>query len=137
MRGNRSIRARALLLAPVAAVGLALAACTPPPTPTPTPWLGAGCIDSSVAGVPDFNFNGIANAAGNATSHAVGGVVSEDGTCSGPVDDTGTIVRAVDSSAAIARCDAAGVTVTNPARLVDFGYEAPVDAWTCVDAPTS
>lgn len=129
-------RARLLLLAPVAVIGLAVVSCAPTPKP-PTPWLAAGCIDSSIPGVPDFNFNGFANQADNANSHAVGGVVSDDGTCSGPVDDTGTIVRAADSAAAVTACDDAGQPVTNPARLVDFGYEAPVDAWTCVDAPAA
>lgn len=134
MKTIASKRARVMLIAPLVVAGFALAACTTPPTTTPpTPWLEAGCIDSSVPGVPDFNFNGQANEADNATSHATGGVVSEDGSCSGAVDDTGTIIRASDSAGAVTACDAVGITVTDPARLVDFGYEAPIDAWTCID----
>ncbi len=131
-------RTRMLLVGSVAVLGLGAAACTAPPATTPpTPWLDAGCIDSSVPGVPDFNFNGQANEADNATSHGVGGVTSEDGTCSGPVESSGSIVRAANSAAAVVVCDDIGVSVTNPARLTDFGYAAPGDAWTCVDVPAA
>lgn len=130
-------RARAWLLVPVALAAVMLAACTPPPTPTDptTPWLEPGCLDSSLPGIPDFEFNGIANELENGIGFEVDGMLSEDGTCTGEPVQPGTIVRAADSAGAVAICGGLGVTVTNPARLVDFGYDAPIDAWTCLDVP--
>jgi len=130
--------ARTLLVLPVALAAVALAACAPPPTPAPDPstrWFEAGCVDSTLPGVPDFAFTGIANQLGNAVAFEVGGVLSEDGTCTGDEVESGVIVRAADAAGAVAVCDSLGVVVTNPTRLVDFGYDAPIDAWTCLDAP--
>jgi len=130
---------RSWLLIPVVLAAAALAACAPPPTPPSdptTPWFEPGCIDSSIPGIPDFEFSGIANEVGNGIGFEVEGMLSEDGTCTGEPAQPGTIVRAADQAGAIAICDELGITVTNPARLVDFGYSAPVDAWTCLDAPS-
>ena len=129
---------RMWLLLPMALAAAALAACAPPPTPNPdptTPWLAPGCIDSSVPGVPDFEFSGTANELGNGIAFEVEGALSEDGTCTGDPTDSGVIVRAANAAGAVAVCGDLGIVVTNPARLVDFGYDAPVDAWTCLDVP--
>ena len=132
--------ARRVLLAAMAIAAVAFAACSTPPAPDPTtPWLPAGCIDSSTPGVPDINFSGVADVANNATAYQLTeeGAFSDDGTCTpGIAEMKGTIVRAADSAGAIDACDAAGVAgLTDPARLVDYGYAAPVDAWTCIDNP--
>lgn len=130
-------RTRAWMLVPVALAAVMLAACTPPPTPSDpnTPWLEPGCIDSSIPGVPDFEFSGVADELENGTAFEVEGSLSEDGTCTGTPTESGVIVRAADQSGAIAVCGGLGISVTNPARLVDFGYDAPIDAWTCLDVP--
>ena len=128
---------RTWLLLPVLLAAGALAACAPPPTPADptTPWFEPGCVDSSIPGIPDFRFSGVANEVGNGIGFEVEGMLSEDGTCTGEESTPGTIVRAATQAGAIAACADLEITVTNPARLVDFGYEAPIDAWTCLDVP--
>lgn len=115
--------------------GMTLAACgTEPPSDPSTPWMAAGCKDSPTAGVPDFRFNGIANSLNNSTAFDTGGgVLSEDGTCTGTAIYPGTVVRGADQAAAVAACATLGITVTTPAHLVDSGYNVPIDAWTCID----
>ncbi len=119
----------------------ALSACTTDPPATPedpsTRWLAAGCVDSAVPGVPDFRFSGVANVASNAHGFATGSdpALSEDGTCSGTPTDYSSVVRAVDSAGAAAVCADLDLPVTNPPRLIDFGYNTPIDAWACVEAP--
>jgi hypothetical protein len=127
-----------LLIVTAAVAALALGACAPDPGPSgpaPTPWLAAGCIDSTVPDVPDFSFSGIANQANNATGHDTGDGLSSDGTCTGTPSDPNAVVRAADLSAAVTACAVVGSTVVNPPRLVDFGYQVPVDAWACIEAP--
>ncbi len=132
---NRRFGVRRLVALGVAASALALGACTPPPAePDPvTPWLAPGCYDSSLDDGPvipgDFVFSGIANVAGNGIGYA-----STDGTCSGdPLDETFAVVRAADGTEAVQICDDLGLPVANAARLVDFGFPVPIDAWTCLD----
>ncbi len=139
-RARGTARTRLVLAIVLATAGLAMAACTEDPPPDPgdptTPWLAAGCIDSVVSGVPDFYFNGVANAASNAHGFATGGdpALSEDGTCTGTPTEYNSIVRAGDAAAAIAACDDLGASVTSPPRLIDFGYNVPIDAWACIDS---
>ncbi len=134
-------RTRGLALFGLAVAALAVSACAPPPTPPDpvTPWLERGCIDSSIDEgdlvPPDWEFNGVANELNNAVSFAVGDVFSSDGTCTGEEAEPGTIVRANDQAGAIAICDDLGVPVANPPRLIDFGYDVPIDAWACVEGP--
>lgn len=122
------------------AVGAALSACAPDAPGDPsTRWLAAGCIDSAVPGVPDFRFSGVADAADNASGFAVDeGVpptLSEDGTCTGTPTDYNSIVRATDLAGAVSVCAGLDRPVVNPPRLIDFGYDVPIDAWACVEAP--
>jgi hypothetical protein len=140
-RGRTALRR--VILGATAFATLGLAACTTPPTPTPDPstrWLPKGCVDSSVPGVPDIDFSGVANVVNNATAHQLNeeGAFSEDGTCTkGIAEEKGTIVRAADSAAAAQICTDLGVAgIDDPARLVDYGYDAPIDAWTCINNPT-
>ncbi len=133
--------ARRVLLAATAIAAFALSACTTPPAPTDpsTRWLPAGCVDSSVPGVPDIDFTGVANVLNNASAYQLTpeGAFSEDGSCTtGIAVEKGTIVRASDSAAAAQICTDLGVAdITDPARLVDYGYDAPIDAWTCINNP--
>ena len=141
MTSTRSRPTRAVVLVALLAAAAALSACTedpPPPGDPSTPWLAAGCVDSVVPGVPDFRFSGVANAASNAHGFATGSdpALSEDGTCTGTPTDYSSVVRSADAAGAVAVCDDLGLTVTNPPRLVDFGYEVPIDAWACIDAPS-
>jgi hypothetical protein len=139
IKGRRRARAALVAMTAFAAVGLAACVDNPPAQNPGTPWLAAGCIDSSVPGVPDFLFNGFANVANNATAFQLTeeGAFSEDGTCTpGIATMSGTIIRAADSAEAIEVCDSLGSPVTDPARLVDYGYAAPIDAWTCLDNQT-
>lgn len=122
------------------AIGAALSACAPnSPGDPSTKWLAAGCIDSSVPGVPDFRFTGVANTASNAfgfaTDEAIPPTLSEDGTCTGTPTDYSSVVRAADAAAAATDCAGLGLPVVNPPRLVDFGYDTPIDAWACIEAP--
>ena len=120
---------------PLVLSALALAAaCTPPPEPDPsTPWMGAGCIDSDVPGVPDFRFSGVANVSGNAIAYLNEGTYVDDGSCQGAETEAGTIVRASTEAGAIAACADAGITVVDPGNLAEHGYAAPADAWACVN----
>ena len=125
----------------LAVAGLGMAACTEEPPSTPgdptTPWLAAGCLDSAVPGVPDFQFTGVANAANNAYGFATGGIpeLSEDGTCTGTPTQHNSIVRSPDAAGAVTICGDLGLPVTNPPRLIDWGYDVPLDAWACIEAP--
>lgn len=131
-------RTRALVVLSVAALTMA-AACVPPPAPEPdpvTPWLEPGCIDSTQPGVPDFTFSGLANVLNNAVAYLdEEGQYSEDGSCQGVTTESGTIVRANTQADAATVCANLGVPVAEPPRLVDHGYAAPIDAWTCVGEP--
>jgi hypothetical protein len=139
MRQHRRMVRRLAALG-VAAGALALGACsaptpgTPPPTSDPsTPWLAPGCIDSSLDEGPiipgDFQFSGVANVLGNGV-----GFTSTDGTCSGePLDEVFAVVRAANGDEAVQICEDLGLPVENAARLVDFGFAVPIDAWTCLD----
>lgn len=139
-RRSRTSRAAVMLVA-LMAVGGVLSACGPDVPSTPgdpsTPWLAAGCLSSAAPGVPDFRFNGIANAADNAHGLEVGGVLSEDGTCTGTPTDYNSVVRAVDAAGAVAICASLDRPVVDPPRLIDFGYNVPIDAWACIDAPAA
>lgn len=85
-------------------------------------------------GVPDVNFSGVANVANNSTAYLdEEGAYSEDGTCTGVTLEKGTIVRAADAAGASALCADAGLTVSDPPRLIDYGYAVPSDAWACVN----
>jgi hypothetical protein len=124
---------RTLLLSAALVVGMfALASCQT----TPAQWVKAGCIDSSVPGVPDFDYNGTANQLNNAYASEVSpGVFSEDGSCEGTPSTPGTIVRAPNAAAAVTVCDGLGITgLVNPANLGTYGYAAPSNAWTCLEA---
>ena len=112
---------------------LALGGCTTGGGGNTPPWLAAGCIDSSIPGLPDFVFSGYPNYLYNGHSTQVGGIDSEDGTCTGDISVPGTVVQAANMPLAIAVCAELGVTVTSPAHLATNGYAVPTDAWACVD----
>lgn len=136
--GSTSVgaRARTRLLLPLAIGALLLAAaCTPPPAPEDpnTPWLASGCLDSDVAGVPDFKFSGVANVVGNGLAFLNDGTYVEDGSCTGAESEAGTIVRATTEAGAIAACGDLTIVVHDPGNLAEHGYPAPPDAWACVN----
>lgn len=108
----------------------------PPPTDPSTPWMTTDCLDSTMEGVPDVKFNGTANQKDNASAFFDDDDnFSQDGSCSGPNEHKGTIVRAVDHAAAVTACAAADTPVADPGRLADYGYtNAPIDAWACEEA---
>lgn len=139
-RTLKTRRGRMATLVALVAVGTALSACgSPPPTDTSTRWLAAGCIDSAVPGIPDFQFTGVANTANNANGFATDDLepptLSDDGTCTGTPTDYSSVVRSTDAAGAAGICTGLGLSVVNPPRLVDFGYAAPLDAWACIEAP--
>ncbi len=142
MTSTRSRQRRAAIVVALLAAGAALTACAPDPPGTPedpsTRWLAAGCIDSVVPGVPDFHFTGVANTESNAHGFATGSApaLSEDGTCTGTPADYNSVVRSADATGAVTICAELGLTVVNPPRLIDFGYNVPIDAWACIEAPT-
>lgn len=132
---TRRTRVGLAVLAAAGALVLGSCATDPGTPPVETPWMSAGCIDSSAPSAPDFGFSGVADQANNAWAYDTGGnVLSEDGTCTGTPTQYSAIVRADNSAGAIAKCAAAGLTVTTPPQISAWGYDAPTDAWACVDA---
>lgn len=124
----------AILFAAFSVVALAACVEEPPPTDPNTPWMEPGCYSSDMEGVPDFEFSGQANTFHNSTGFFdEDGNLVEDGSCEGTPGEPGTVVRANGNDAAIAACAGAGITVSTPPQLVDYGYNTPVDAWACIN----
>ena len=129
-------RSRAVALAVLIGAGALLTACTEtpttPPPPPPPPWLAAGCIESLTEIGADIYFNGTENTADN-----VEGFASTDGTCTGSLGLTLTLVRSPvgDQPAAVAICQSLVPGSPNAFPLTDFNYPAPADAWGCSSPP--
>lgn len=113
------------------ALGSGVAACTAVPTP---PWLRTGCFNSSTAEQADFDFNGVPNELGNVRVFGASPIApSTDGTCSGDLILTSTMVRASTQEGAQTICDSLGAprSVFGPTQLLTLGYIIPLDAWGC------
>jgi len=132
-------RFRYILVTGTAVAAGALTSCTPP---SPA-WMAAGCYSNGPDGTTgvapmDFRYLGPPNTRGNIElpgEPAATGVWngSFDGTCTGDLIISSSLVQAGNVGAATARCAELGHTGDEaPLNLAAGGYPVPADAWACV-----
>jgi hypothetical protein len=115
--------------AAIGAVALAGAACTPQGngggTPPSTVWPAAGCY-TSAQGQNDIKFNGSLGTLNNASIS-----ISTDGTCSGPILLTFSLVSATSATEANTKCQAIDPNLVERGSPSGLYSSIPGDVYIC------